>query len=148
MRCTTVGVTSATVTMKDQTQCIRSAHTMNLVCPVQNYDTYPIMPGALRALCPVRRGVTPGIRRLMPGVTLQRQDALHEPEAPARPPLRHPRPGDCHRAAPSRGSGPAAERRRRWKGRSESENGQNNIIVSLRNAPAVPFDSCKTSTIV
>ena len=26
---------------------------MNLVCPVQNYDTYPSMPGALRApVCP------------------------------------------------------------------------------------------------
>ena len=29
---------------------------------VQNYATYPSMPGALRALCPVTRGVTPGIR--------------------------------------------------------------------------------------
>ncbi len=29
---------------------------------MQNYATYPSMPGALRALCPVRRGVTPGIR--------------------------------------------------------------------------------------
>ena len=33
---------------------------------VQNYATYPSMPGALRALCPVRRGVTPGIRPLCP----------------------------------------------------------------------------------
>ena len=29
---------------------------------VQNYATYPSMPGALRALCPVRRGVITGIR--------------------------------------------------------------------------------------
>ena len=29
---------------------------------MQNYATYPIMPGALRALCPVRRGVITGIR--------------------------------------------------------------------------------------
>ena len=33
---------------------------------MQNYATYPSMPGALRALCPVRRGVTPGIRALCP----------------------------------------------------------------------------------
>ena len=39
MQCTIVGVTSATVTMKDQTQCIRSARTVDLVCPVQNCDT-------------------------------------------------------------------------------------------------------------
>eukprot|EP01043_Picozoa_sp_COSAG02_P062575 COSAG02_NODE_8669_length_2486_cov_1.986594_5_plen_49_part_01 len=29
---------------------------------VQIYATYPSMPGALRALCPDFRGVTPGIR--------------------------------------------------------------------------------------
>eukprot|EP01043_Picozoa_sp_COSAG02_P020967 COSAG02_NODE_1051_length_14956_cov_3.414216_14_plen_72_part_00 len=29
---------------------------------MQNYATYPSMPGALRALCPVRRGVITGIR--------------------------------------------------------------------------------------
>ena len=31
---------------------------------VQIYATYPSMPGALRALCPVIRGVTPGITRI------------------------------------------------------------------------------------
>ena len=35
--------------------------TVDLVCPVQNYDT-PIMPDHRRALCPVRRGVITGIR--------------------------------------------------------------------------------------
>eukprot|EP01046_Picozoa_sp_COSAG06_P017762 COSAG06_NODE_1216_length_10221_cov_9.567477_6_plen_159_part_00 len=37
-------------------------HTCMPGLAVQNYATYPSMPGALRALCPVRRGVTQGIR--------------------------------------------------------------------------------------
>eukprot|EP01044_Picomonas_judraskeda_P000692 COSAG03_NODE_33_length_18025_cov_70.016903_3_plen_215_part_00 len=61
--------TDARVTTKtNQMQCIHDAHTMNLVCPVQNYDTYPSMPGALRAsVCP-DPSVTTGISHMGPYV--------------------------------------------------------------------------------
>eukprot|EP01043_Picozoa_sp_COSAG02_P013931 COSAG02_NODE_565_length_20246_cov_13.930163_6_plen_162_part_00 len=46
----------------NQIPCIRKMHTCMPGLAVQNYATYPSMPGALRALCPVTRGVTQGIR--------------------------------------------------------------------------------------
>ena len=57
-----VGVTSARVTKTCQMQCIRKMYTCMPELAVQNYATYPSMPGALRALCPVARGVITGIR--------------------------------------------------------------------------------------